>query len=274
MTAEQQSTVGSERFVVTGCQRSGTTLLGMALEAHPRIDFMDESDRRFHTKGDLGRTLDLAAVVARVGSAGRLAGFKAPRDSHRVEEIDRALPSVRIVWVEREVRQVVASMLSLATKTGSWASQQASVEIAKHLEVVDDEPARGLLVAADELRDDRATAVALAALCWAVKRGQRHAAMQILGSRLFVVDYDELVTAPDRTLEGLLDFLEVGWSQDVLDHPSAVDHSPEFRRPGKADSSRVIDTESQRKWTLLSPEDLAVIETIEQCYREGISPDW
>ena len=103
----------ADKFLITGCQRSGTTLVAMALEAHALIEIVEENDTRFHVDGIVTRELDLEAVSGQVASDRRMIGYKAPRDTHRIDEVTRIFPLVRVVWVERELRQTVSSMLIL-----------------------------------------------------------------------------------------------------------------------------------------------------------------
>ncbi|MBF0635142.1 MAG: sulfotransferase, partial [Nitrospinae bacterium] len=42
MTAETEAADGMERFFISGCQRSGTTMLRLALESHPDVHCFDE----------------------------------------------------------------------------------------------------------------------------------------------------------------------------------------------------------------------------------------
>jgi hypothetical protein len=124
-----------DRFLITGCQRSGTTLVGMILEAHPSIEYRG---RERHTVSHAGAGHAGAESRRRDAaprrSDGGLVGYKGPRDSHRVAEIAAAWPHGRVVWVERPIRQVVASMLALKSDGGRWATRFAPREITKHIE--------------------------------------------------------------------------------------------------------------------------------------------
>ena len=234
----------------------------MALEAHPLIEIVEENDGRFHVPGEVTRELDLEAASVQVARDRRMIGYKAPRDSHRLDEVMTAFPLVRIVWVERELRQVVSSMLALKSVEGSWAAAFAPKEITKHISKTKDERTRRLFILANELEDQASRSAALASLCWMMKREQRYLATRLLGPRLLRIDYDTIVTDPSGVLHSLLDFLQLPWSPLVIDHPASI---AKVTRPGQADSSRPIDTLSRLKWKAnLSEDDLAVIESIKR----------
>ena len=254
----------SETFLITGCQRSGTTLLGMALEAHPSVEIVEENNQRFHKRGAVDRELDLEAVVSYTQGGGKVVGFKVPRDSHRLKQIVGALPSVLVVWVDREIRQTVSSMLSLPINGETWAAVAARQEIAKYLSTAHDESARRLFEDTLAMSDAASRSAALASLCWLVKRQQRDRAIRLFGPNLCCVNYEALTTDPAAALRGILEFLDLAWNPSVLDHPASI--APRAR-PGKADSSRPIDTNSYAKWkTQLTPRDLEVIENTQREY--------
>jgi hypothetical protein len=250
---------GADKFLITGCQRSGTTLMAIALDAHPTIEIVEENNALFHVQGALTRQLDLKAASARAANNGRMIGFKAPRDSHRLNEVLEVLPLIRVVWIEREIRQTVASMLSLGADI-SWAAEFAPREIRKYIFKTNDMKAQRLFALANELADSRARSVAFASLCWMIKREQRYAATRLLGSRAMLVDYEDLTTDPESALRGVLDFLGLPWSLTVLDHPGRIERGT---RPGGSDPARPIDTSSLFKWReQLSDGDLRVLASV------------
>ena len=237
----------------------------MALQAHPLIAIVDENDARFHIQGKVTRELDLEAFSgSAIDPDDRAVGFKTPRDSHRIGDIARAFPSVRVIWVERELRQTVSSMLNLRTAEGSWASTFAPKEITKHLLKTQDEKAQSLFLQTTQVPDTREKSVALATLCWCLKREQLYSATQLLGPRLRRVDYDEITINPSRVLRGTITFLGLPWSPQVLRHSTTI---ADVARPGGADARRPIDVHSRQKWKgSLSPVDLAVISDVKRSF--------
>ncbi len=237
----------------------------MTLEAHPEIEMIEENDARFHVQGAVTRELDLRAVSDHAVADGRrMTGYKAPRDSHRLEDVVHAFSLIRIVWVEREIRQTVSSMLDLGGAGTSWAAIYAPREIGKHIARTDDEKARELLDRASALEDERSRAAAFATLCWLVKREQRLRAEARYASRLLRVDYDALTGESPRALRRMLAFLDLPWNASVLNHPKVI---ADVMRPGKSDPHSPIDAGRRDKWrSRLSQADLEVIEHYRQLY--------
>lgn len=260
---------GLGRFVITGCQRSGTTLLGMVLEAHPNVDLIDEQHPDFHPFGEITRELDVGTAAAHQSGVDRLVGFKAPRDSHRLHDIVQAIPHVRFLWLERDVLQVVSSMLSLRIQNSVWALEFAPREIKKHIAATADQIAEHLFASAGELPEESDRAVLLAALCWVVKREQRRAGQGAHASRMHHINYEDLVTDPEGSTRRLLAFLDLEWHDAVLTHHTAIDDAPEFTRPGGAVSTRPVDTGSLKKWRSLSGRQLSIVETVVRDYEAG-----
>jgi hypothetical protein len=252
-----------EKFLILGCQRSGTTLLGMALQAHPGIDLIEENNPRFHNQYALTKQLNLHAVKEYAPEGCELVGFKSPRDSHRCEEIIRTIPRVRIVWISREIYQVVASMVSLRTGPGSvWALDFAPREIIKYLyaEKEDHELAEQY-GRARSLGDARQRAIALATVCWIAKQRSELKAIGRWPERTSRLSYDNLVTKPGDTLSRLLEFLGIHWDPAVLDHAGSLSGT----RPGRSNTSRAIDSGSVTKWKKeLSGDELQLVDLIAQ----------
>ena len=258
---------GAGRLFVLGCQRSGTTLVGMMLEAHRRIEYFGEMDDTVNRTGDLTRELDLDAVRAQPVPTGGRAGFAANRDTHRCAEIHATFPDSSVVWVERDVAPVVASMLSLTVRGGCWAGIFGPREITKHIRAADDVVAARMVerLASGE---QRTREVGTATLVWAVKRRQRRTWEAAFSPRMTTVRYDDLVRDPEPSARAILDRLGCAWDERVLSHPSFVDRS--IQRPGRADASRSIDATGIEKWReTLDDADLLVIEAVRAEYEHG-----
>ena len=95
---------------------------------------------------------------------------------------------------------------------------------------------------------------------------------EILGSRLLVTRYEDLVTQPAAAAQQVLDFLRVPWSDEVLRHHEVQ----EARRvEGGTRSDRPIDQERLSSWVNdLSAQDLRAVErrTRERCVLWGYEP--
>ena len=98
----------TEPIIITGCQRSGTTLLNLILDSHPCIGGLEETYfRRYFTVSKLQKALDEQAAPP-------ILSIKLPMQSHMLHAIIEALPKrTRVVWLVRDPRAVVASMVNL-----------------------------------------------------------------------------------------------------------------------------------------------------------------
>jgi hypothetical protein len=258
-------------FLITGCQRSGTTLLAMALEAHPMIEMVEENDKRVHVEGNVTRELDFRAALSFAERRDQVVGFKSPRDSHRLDDLFAIHPSVRVLWIERDIRQTVSSMLALHISGGSWASTFAPREINKYISKTGDRNARSLFKQVSTMSAGPVQSVAYGALCWLVKRQQRILAAQRPGLKLWHIDYDEIVGKPAKVLGGTLAFLDLPWSPEILNHPESI---ADFARPGGADPHRLIDVQSRDAWkSRLSPGDLEIIDRITHAFEAAEDVD-
>lgn len=248
----------SSPFLITGCQRSGTTLLGMVLEAHPEIEIIEENNTRFHSHGKITRELDLPAVATHAPRRPALmTGYKCPRDSHRIREI-AAHDGFLVVWVVRQAKQVVSSMLTLRTGRTTWAETYAPREIRKHIESTRSPAVEALFEEATAIRDDDDRWTAFATVCWVAKREQQRGAQRLLDDRMILLDYDDLVKDTLGSVRRVLEFLGRPWSDRVLDHPATI---PPAIRPGGGDPQRAVDEHSRSKWThRLSPHAQDVID--------------
>jgi len=161
-------------FIITGCQRSGTTLLGIILDAHQDIDIIEEDNGAFQER--IGETLLLKFqnCIDYAASQAQHIGFKAPRDSHRMLSLKTKHPELKTLWLARPAVQVVASMIALEIKGVTWAMGWAPREIRKYLAQFKDDDLAKDFAQAEANPNNREREVAFAALCWRAKLAQRH----------------------------------------------------------------------------------------------------
>jgi hypothetical protein len=257
------------RFLILGSQRSGTTLLGMTLQAHPDIEIIEESNQCFHTDQGLTKQLELLVLDQYKPDAHTHIGYKAPRDTHRIDEITHKIPDMRFVWISRDIFQVVASMVSLNLQPmGSWAEVFAPREILKYLNSKQhDKEIRVEYEWAASILDKRIRAIALAAVCWLTKRRSEITASTKWPDRNYRVHYSDLVTSPEESLKGVLAFLDIPWHPLVLDHPKVLSG----KRPGSTSPSRGIDSESLNKWqAVLSSVEIELITALLQRHHNWV----
>lgn len=253
--------------LITGCQRSGTTLLHLMLDSHPEIHGIDEADYREEALQDYLSRPAYAPVVS----------FKLPARAHAVAALGRELPGLKVLWCLRDPRDVLASMLKLRLGVGPlgappedflpWAVHPtgAEQEIRHALEILPAEQALkealarlAEITALPPAERTRAQAVFLGALCWRVKQallmGYRQA-----GIRLWVVRYEALLAQPEAELARTLEFLGLAWHPDVLRHHE-LHHG---LATGLTDGARPLDRHNTGRWkTLLSEREVALIDQI------------
>jgi len=233
----------------------------MSLAAHRDIELVEEVDARFHFMYALTNRLDLKRVIEYQSVEGHIVGFKSPRDSHRIKEIAAAVPRVKVLWITRDVYQVVSSMLvPLASDRTSWAVQHAHDEVTKYLYEGKYDPIVSRQCNWAESRlNARLRVVGLACLCWIAKRRCQLEAVAALRDSIYCVQYADLVSSPKETLAGVLRFLGAAWDPNVLSHSNILSGA----RPGGASTIRPIDTLSVNKWrSELSSADIDLIDAL------------
>ncbi len=187
---------------IVGSQRSGTTLLGLALGAHEAIESLDE-DRAY------------AALAEQPGDGRRERVYKVPNWTGAVSTFVTHFPGGAFLFMKRAAVQIVASMLTLRGFAGSsWAELFAAIEARVAMAGFGDPRAREVLER--HYRRAAGDTVLMATMCAVAKQAL---VSEYRRSRLRVleVDYEQLVADPKAILSGVLDFMGLPWSDRVLD---------------------------------------------------------
>jgi hypothetical protein len=249
-------------ILVTGCPRSGTTLLLLALDSHPAIHGVDEDEWDFAS---------LDAYLEHEGY-GPCVLLKSPGASHAVEAF-RLFPGLSVLWCVRDPRDVVASMLNFTVHSpgqppASWAaSEYAQGQIENSLSVLDACVKEQLSSALETYyritgrppaARSRRELVFTGALCWRLK--YELVRLYRDGDIPFrLVRYIDLTRDPKGELGQILEFLGLRWDDSVLAHHLL--HSG--TAIGNTDRTRPIDRSSVGKWKMtLSEEALPVIREL------------
>ena len=226
--------------VIGGCGGSGTTLLRACLDAHPEIACGPESTvflRRVSSQVTLAQRLGMPAdliddllrgypsqaqfieafgrAVLQQGGKGVWAD-KTPENIGRIAFVFRHFPGARFVHVVRDGRDVACSI-----RHSSWMKLPTAL--------------RG---APEGLRR--------AACYWAsrIRAGLAYRS----DPRYTEVRYEDLVREPERTLRHLLNFLEVQWSDAVLDRGEVGQELNVSERRGLARATGPIYLTSVGRW--------------------------
>lgn len=240
----------AERRFVLGCQRSGTTLMRLLLDAHPLVASVDEA---IAYPVLAGRQDLLAAMPAADGRP--FAVFKIPRLAEQLLEPDardeaygtfpafyHGEPAVHLV---RDPRDVVASMRALRASTGrSWIATYGPATIRHRIR---ERPGFADAYAAElDLleRHDWADHI-VAAFYWRLKNDPLPRYLDA-GLPVLPLRYESLVAEPERVLRRALAHLQIPFDAGVLRHHE-VEHGQldeQGRAIGGSDPERPIDGRS------------------------------
>ena len=250
-------------ILITGCQRSGTTLLSLILDSHPKIHGVDEVDYR-------NENLEL---YLRHSNYHPQVVFKLPSFSSSVESF-KLIPGLKVLWCIRDCRDVVSSMLKLSLRWNHKYLPRAvhpngALREIKNCEAVLQDTAQSeviiflrryhqILDTSPCLKDNRDETVFIAALCWRLKQEL----LRIYDTNNIeyqIVKYENLIEDPESEVDGILQFLDIPWNDDVLEHHRL--HSG--FSIGYTSNTEPIDKSNQGKWKKnLTSRDLSIIDEI------------
>ncbi len=247
-----------KRFFISGCQRSGTTLMRLVLEAHPDVYCYDEQ---------LGYQLLIEEArdgksVDRIEGREKLLGFKIPRYAEQLlrrefDDVDYGKsPSFYydepVLFMVRDPLDTIASMITLKLPDGmAWIARYGKV-ILEHM--MDDS------VAASRFGKQYQGVVAqgepehlVGAMYWSIKN-QGLLDLVEQGKPVFPIQYESFVSEPEPVLKEICQFLDVPWCRNLLYHD---DHKHgELDEKGLAiggtNPKRSIDSRSvgRHRWVL------------------------
>jgi len=249
-------------ILITGCQRSGTTLLSLILDSHPLVHGIDEMDFKW---AKLKEYLGDHAYHSHVS-------FKLPVFSHLVESFNR-LPNAKVLWCIRDPRDVVGSMINLLVPVhpykAPWSlhplgAQREIDACSKKLgeygwPIIDSLMANYQVIQSKAPRDrNQEDSVFLASFCWYLKQ-ELLAAYQQRNIPVKVLFYEKLVRDSETQLRELLDHLGLPWHKDILRH-HRLHRGTSI---GFTDNTRAIDDKSVAKWKdILGPDDIDIVDGI------------
>lgn len=239
---------------ITGCQRSGTTLLGLILDSHPKIRGIDED--RFILPSIYRYLCETLPADPEFIS------FKLPMYAHMMSFLE-SLPNRRIIWCIRNPLDAVCSMAKLQIGDGEikvpWALHPKGgwLEITNTHWVLNGEQRKrldGHIAEYIRLRDklnklsqtpenlnriDHRDCVFSGALCWALKN-ELPSLYKARNIDFHVVRYEDLVSNPRERIAEILDYIGADWSEEVLMHHQLH----EGTSIGKTSNTRPIDRKS------------------------------
>jgi hypothetical protein len=270
-----------EHFYIVGCQRSGTTLMRLILESHPAVSCFDEDlSYRMLLRPGSWRARRLLRHCKT-----KLVGFKVPRFTEQLLDDRLRDPDYgsspnfyrtgqRVIFMHRDVRDVVASMLRLRQPDGTrWIDRYGRLILADRMR--ESEFRTRYADASDRVNACGFTPHTVAALYWRYKSeayfDYREAGLPVLG-----LAYERLVAQPRQELSSVLEFLAVKWDERVLVHPR-MPHGelrPDRRVIGRTDPRRPIDRASVSRFSdVLGPTELEEVRAIAGSTAERLEKD-
>lgn len=251
-----------QQILITGCQRSGTTLLNLILDSHNKIKSIDEADFDITEMEKYLAELNLESHIC----------LKLPEESSNMDFIKNKLVRPKVLWLMRDPRDVVASMVNLHLKINrfvsvSWALNYSAVEISKILKNI---PSQYLSQYEDEIEqfisgksipsllknDDQV--IFEAALCWKLKQISLDV-FKDTSVDFQIVKYEDLIKNPRKEITSILSYLNLEWDENVLKHH--LIHSG--YSIGNTQNDRPIDKNNIGKWVeVLGKEEHEIIEEV------------
>lgn len=237
--------MSNKPILITGCQRSGTTLTHLVLNSHPAIHSIDELA---FDHADLNTYLSAPNLPGFVS-------FKLPRYAQMLSFIE-TLPDARVLWCVRNPLDVVSSMVKLGqllSEDGpliSWAAHPYCapreilnsywpLEVGQKQKVSHFMKEYERIIHKDLATRSRNELIFTGALCWRIK-SEIPDLYRKRSIKFHILEYEQLVASPEQTIRRILQYIGVPWDSKVLHHHEVHDGIS----VGATDNSRPIDTRS------------------------------
>lgn len=238
-------------FYIIGSFRSGTTLLRLCLDSHPKILVIDEIGARDFLRPDAPQKIeDLTPPGIEA------IGFKVPRHTERIASVNEAQSvDEKPVYFAliRNPLSVVASMKKLARGDerrlldGGFCFPQSEA-----LGVESDEALADAFAAYKPFQKKPSVeGAARAALLWR-RKTQGIESLYDSGANVKIITYQGLVESPEVALKAAVKALGLPWDESVLSHHE-VEHAEcnineQGLCIGLTDPRRPIDQDSTGLW--------------------------
>lgn len=234
--------------LILGCQRSGTTLTLLMLQAHPQIQGYDESHSHCQSPFPFPHSASLFYHNLRK----TLVCFKLPGHVFQLNYFLQYFPHTKIVWPVRHPYSTISSMRLLENAEGSWINRCAKQEL------------KGIIPLFPEIETlnvDSLDDVSLGAYVWKYKN-MAISLFKDRGLNVFDFRYEDLLENPRQTMAKLLEFLELDWSEDVLNFEKSQSASKGYA--GKTRGDQPLNKSRKAPNLNLAEEDTQKINSI--CY--------
>lgn len=252
-------------WMVLGSHRSGTTVLTLALNAHPKILAIDEiGDATHHPPTDYLRKEHLLRELRDevVGTYDAVV-FKMPFYVPRVKYLADRCSSAKCILLQRDPRAVVRSLLSM--QDGKWLEATGEAQLASVIRAINDPAEQKYLQEKyDAEKDD---VHVLPALLWRAK----HSLLKEYRKLWDHVDmtYEDFTRYPQRELGRLLAHMKIAWDDAILNHHKVA--IGDGYAAGGTLKDRAIDTASLTLWhdELSNDAAIKIVEICEEQMKEA-----
>lgn len=208
----------SQPFFILGCQRCGSTLLRLILESHPDISCIDEYTS-YESLTDLNKLSE--------NYKNKLLGFKTPLITEQMDKpfftdvtLDYIIPNKFAdyprIFLIRDVRDTIVSMKSLKVNNTTWYDKwpQKSLEFWRQtIPNFDSNFSEDLL----KISNSNDKLLATASFYWKYKN-RSYFDYEQNDSKTCKIFYEDLVENPKNTIQKIIDFLDVDWNDNLLNH--------------------------------------------------------
>lgn len=240
-----------KEFLIAGCQRSGTTLLRLVLESHGSIISIDEP-----TSYELLSDSKKLDEIKKNSEGHRWIGFKIPRFTEQLNQssiFDYGTPFVTkpipnfyqnfpIIFIIRDVRDVVCSMINLKENGISWMTHWG-IPIIKYW--IENSPTFRKRFESDisKIKESNFSDIISGSFYWKYKNTSC-LEYEKLGFPIKMIKYEDLVRDPKPILESIIKFLDLMWEDSILQHHlfSHTQIQEDGFAIGKTDPKRPIDS--------------------------------
>lgn len=213
-------------FFITGCQRSGVTLLRLILESHSQVSCIDE-----YNAYNILEDANLLKKELANNKNKEWLGFKVPRLAEQMLEpylvdvgIDFRIVNVYvgkpIIFMIRNVFDTIASMKTLEQYGKSWIEVWAKKSIDFWI-TINDDFRYNYREDLDLLKNSDQKLAVAGAIYWKFKTSSffdyhnEHVPIT-------TIRYEDLVTNSKKTIHDIIKFLGINWEDSLLSHEKKI----------------------------------------------------
>ena len=216
------------------------------LQVHPNIKGVDETELFYSLP--FPSSLELFWQKQRR----KLICLKLPQHTAALNYIARYFPQAKILWIVRNPYSVLSSMRLLTNPEGTFIERRAIKELMR---------LSPLFPEIQDLNFDNLDDVSLGAYVWYYKNSALKLFKQ-KGLNVFDFKYEDLLEQPKETMVKILDFLDLEWSDQVLEYYKF--HQPNKSYPGNTKGDKPLDKSRKSSNVHLTEGQKGIITNITQ----------